>query len=627
MSLAARAFAILAIVPIFALPAAPPALGAKVKVHCGDTITKRTTLHRNLRNCPGDGLVVGAANVTIDLNGHRITGADNGYGIRNFGAPKPPPCAQDDCWPAAGFPGLTVENGAVAGFANAIYAVGDHGTFRRLHVSGTLAACCYGKNNARIPVDVRVLDSRVEGWIQGGADGLVRGNRVEGGNLGVMGGTVARNVVVRTASGGGWVAQGQMYRTHLGAGPIVVRGNAIRGGGVSVPASPGARIARNNIYGGIYATHLDEQSAPLSISANRVYSNKEDGIRVTGDWRSTVTGNRIYGNGANGIYLAGGCASVTANRIFGNALNGIHSSGPKCPQGREFAGNSLWDNGADGLYVADNHAPIAIEDNLARQNGGDGIRVDHSAGAQVNAFWSSDGRRVVFQDSHGLSWDIYAANGDGTGVTRLTSDPGQDTKPQWSPDGSRIAFVSDRGGSLGLYVMQPDGGSVVKLAPLDSDKGFAWSLDSKSILFGDDYLWSVSADGSELTTLTEARLVSDPRWTLDGSKIVFEAGPWFPTIEMTTYITNADGTGLRKADRATDFPAGTVGGPDTTGRAVTADVLVNPFVTLTRNTANRNKGLGIEAVPGVIDGGGNHARHNGNAAQCMAPSLCNSSKK
>ncbi len=37
---------------------------------------------------------------------------------------------------------------------------------------------------------------------------------------------------------------------------------------------------------------------------------------------------------------------------------------------------------------------------------------------------------------------------------------------------------------------------------------------------------------------------------------------------------------------------------------------------LTRNTANRNHDLGIEAVRGVIDGGGNIARHNGDSRQC-----------
>ena len=38
--------------------------------------------------------------------------------------------------------------------------------------------------------------------------------------------------------------------------------------------------------------------------------------------------------------------------------------------------------------------------------------------------------------------------------------------------------------------------------------------------------------------------------------------------------------------------------------------------TVTRSIANRNRDLGIEAVPGIIDGGGNRATGNGNPAQC-----------
>lgn len=40
-------------------------------------------------------------------------------------------------------------------------------------------------------------------------------------------------------------------------------------------------------------------------------------------------------------------------------------------------------------------------------------------------------------------------------------------------------------------------------------------------------------------------------------------------------------------------------------------------VTLTRNTANDNVNLGIEAEPSVIDGGGNRAKGNGNPLQCL----------
>jgi hypothetical protein len=40
-------------------------------------------------------------------------------------------------------------------------------------------------------------------------------------------------------------------------------------------------------------------------------------------------------------------------------------------------------------------------------------------------------------------------------------------------------------------------------------------------------------------------------------------------------------------------------------------------VVLTRNTANDNGDFGIEAAPGVTDGGGNKASGNGNPLQCL----------
>jgi hypothetical protein len=43
----------------------------------------------------------------------------------------------------------------------------------------------------------------------------------------------------------------------------------------------------------------------------------------------------------------------------------------------------------------------------------------------------------------------------------------------------------------------------------------------------------------------------------------------------------------------------------------------SPAVTVTANVANDNADLGIEAVAGVTDGGGNRASGNGNPAQCV----------
>src|SRR3954465_610991 len=42
---------------------------------CGDTITADTTLHHNLVNCPKNGIIIGADDITFDLNYHTIDGA------------------------------------------------------------------------------------------------------------------------------------------------------------------------------------------------------------------------------------------------------------------------------------------------------------------------------------------------------------------------------------------------------------------------------------------------------------------------------------------------------------------------------------------------------------------------
>ena len=51
---------------------APPAHAAGPG--CGAVVTKSTTLQRNLTNCPGDGFVIGADNLTLDLGRHTIDG-------------------------------------------------------------------------------------------------------------------------------------------------------------------------------------------------------------------------------------------------------------------------------------------------------------------------------------------------------------------------------------------------------------------------------------------------------------------------------------------------------------------------------------------------------------------------
>jgi D-alanyl-D-alanine carboxypeptidase len=86
------------------------------------------------------------------------------------------------------------------------------------------------------------------------------------------------------------------------------------------------------------------------------------------------------------------------------------------------------------------------------------------------------------------NYDIYAIRTDGSGLTRLTTDPATDGTPvAWSPDGSRIAFGSDRDGNAEIYVMSADGSNQVNVTNAPSgDFGASWSPDGSQIAFFSD---------------------------------------------------------------------------------------------------------------------------------------------
>jgi len=65
------------------------------------------------------------------------------------------------------------------------------------------------------------------------------------------------------------------------------------------------------------------------------------------------------------------------------------------------------------------------------------------------AFPGTNGK-IAFVSSRDGNFEIYAMNPDGSGQTRLTTNPATDFDPAWSPDGRRIAYVgfTDQGPDL-----------------------------------------------------------------------------------------------------------------------------------------------------------------------------------
>ena len=68
-------------------------------------------------------------------------------------------------------------------------------------------------------------------------------------------------------------------------------------------------------------------------------------------------------------------------------------------------------------------------------------------GSYIDNFpsWSPDGSTIAFTRNMQGNYDIFTIRPDGSGLQRLTTDPGNDAHSTWSPDGQWIAFVSGQG--------------------------------------------------------------------------------------------------------------------------------------------------------------------------------------
>jgi dipeptidyl aminopeptidase/acylaminoacyl peptidase len=170
--------------------------------------------------------------------------------------------------------------------------------------------------------------------------------------------------------------------------------------------------------------------------------------------------------------------------------------------------------------------------------------------------WSPDGRRIAFvskrrpEFDRTANWDLYVVEASpGATPRQLTTFEGPDMDPDWdgrppawSPDGKQLAYV--QGGPLKLiyYAGQklavvPTSGGVPRVVTPTLDRNVLsprWSADGSRILFllEDDrvtHLAGVPAQGGEVQTLTRGRrLVSDFSISSSGRTVVLASTPTAP---------------------------------------------------------------------------------------------------
>lgn len=106
---------------------------------------------------------------------------------------------------------------------------------------------------------------------------------------------------------------------------------------------------------------------------------------------------------------------------------------------------------------------------------------------------------------------LWVVQRDGTSPTWMTPTGANDQSCRLAPDGTAIAFLSRLGSSAKpdqLWIAQADGTHRLQPADKPYANRLAWSSDSQSVVFlrvdataGSDGLWSVSHDGSGLSSL------------------------------------------------------------------------------------------------------------------------------
>ena len=176
--------------------------------------------------------------------------------------------------------------------------------------------------------------------------------------------------------------------------------------------------------------------------------------------------------------------------------------------------------------------------------------------------WSPDGQRIAFSSTRdGGEPEIYRMNADGTSPVRLTRTAAyvSDSTPAWSPGGHYILFSSDRVNfeNYEIYRMRSNGTEVTRLTRTANgvdENSPEYSPDGRRIVFssnrtGQHDLYTMATNGTGTRRLTGASGLDDvfPRWTSDGSQVVYETfeRPGVASRD-DVWVVDSDGTDARR---------------------------------------------------------------------------------
>jgi parallel beta-helix repeat protein len=361
---------------VVAVAAGPSsAQGAVSDPACGDTITGDTTLHADLVDCPSNGLVIGADDLTLDLNGHTIEGD----------AVLQDPCPDDtSCdWGVdngAGHSGVKVVNGTVTGFDFGVVVGGaDRNVLSRLTVtdnnsSGIVVFGSAGVRIGRSTIARNGLDTDFSGLgIFNTTGGVLAHNVVEhNGDIGlyaegmddhrIIGNTFAGNPEAGLLFDGsrnvltGNVVDDNGDGIAFGGDDNVVSGNRITralgcpdgcGYGISFEGGSGNVFAWNTVFRALVGIRVDGFTGLAThtvVRQNIVRRSAKDNIAINHEHAGPVRRTRVIGNivtraGDDGIDVNSASTTISGNLALRNHDLGIEAVAGVTGRGNKAAGN------------------------------------------------------------------------------------------------------------------------------------------------------------------------------------------------------------------------------------------------------------------------------------------------
>jgi parallel beta-helix repeat protein len=309
-----------------------PAFADPSTLECGSVITANTTLGHDVSNCPGDGLVIGADGVTVNLNGHTI----GGDGVPNTERP-------DAGIRVEGHAGVTIAKGSVTGFdLDVLFGAANDGTVTALTVDHSRRGIVFVNHSdgARIVGTVATNNGGPDGGagivLLGSSGATIRGNTLIGNHVGVALGNGANG---NTLIGNKFADNHQTAVEINFSDGNSVQFNRITGssGGVSLEASNSTTISRNTIsrLAGPDGIGIQIYGDHNIVTQNTVTDAIRYGIEVDAfqdPGHTQITGNLLRDNVVHkatiGIAIGPEAGGVVLNtRIERNVVTGANTDG------------------------------------------------------------------------------------------------------------------------------------------------------------------------------------------------------------------------------------------------------------------------------------------------------------